>query len=293
MHKKSKKLSTLGFFLIGMSVVSFVVFYITTMFSNKGYTYIDPASVELVQMEEIPEGAPTAIITTSLGEIRAVLYPDYAPVTTAQFIRLANEGYYDNTCIFDTRANGYFAAGSKDSTSSLPDNARSEQEKNPLELHQNLWSFRGALCAMNTSVDTSFTKRLYHNETYYSGSRFMILDSIDFSDADTVQQFREASASEDIADAFLTYGGVPNLSQQVTIFGQTYAGFDVITAICNVQAQAETNGAGFTPPTEEIRILSVRIGEYGSADAAVNELQHPAEFDTNLPETTQNPQGTE
>lgn len=271
MHKKSKALSRLGIFLIGASIVSFIAFYFIVMLSNQGYTYIDAESLELVQTQEIPEGAPTAIITTSLGEIRAVLYPEYAPQTVEQFIRLANEGYYDNTCVFEAKEGIYFAAGSKNPGGALPDNATEEQEKLPRELHQNLWPFRGALCALNTSVDSSFTKRLFKTETYYAGSRFMLVDSVDFSDEAFVAEFREASGSELLADAFIERGGVPNFSQQVAVFGQTYAGFDVIEAICTAELAEVANVSGYTPPKEEIYILSVHISEYGEEDAALNE----------------------
>lgn len=277
MYKKSKTLSRLGLFLIAASVVSFIVFYVVVMFSNQGYTFVDIDTLELVQTEAIPEGAPTAIITTSLGEIRAVLYPDYAPQTVAQFTRLAQEGYYDNTCVFEAKSGVYFAAGSKDAGGRLPDAATEEQEKVPQELHQNLWPFRGALCSLRTSVDTSFTKRLYKNETYYTGSRFMLLDSVDFSDEAFVQEFREASGSELLADAFLERGGVPNFSQQLTIFGQAYAGLEVIDAICTAELAEVENVNGYTPPAEDIFILSITISTYGEEDAAMNELPETEE----------------
>lgn len=272
MYKKSKSLSRLGMFLIGASIVSFIVFYAVVMISNQGYTYIDTETLELVQTEEIPEGAPVAVISTSLGEIRAVLYPDYAPQTVEQFIRLAEEGYYDETMVFEAKSGVYFAAGSKDAGGRLPDNATEEQEKVPQELHQNLWPFRGALCSLNTSVDSSFSKRLFKTETYYTGSRFMLVDSVDFGDEEFVQEFREASGSELLADAFLERGGVPNFSQQVTIFGQAYAGLEIIDAICNAELAEVENVNGYTPPAEDIVILSVRISEYGEEDAALNEL---------------------
>lgn len=273
MYKKNKALSRLGIFLLCASIVSFLVFYLIVMVSNQGYTYIDAETLELVQTQEIAEGAPTAVITTSLGEIRAVLYPDYAPQTVEQFIRLANAGYYDNTCVFEAKDGIYFAAGSKNPGGALPDNATEEQEKLPRELHQNLWPFRGALCALNTSVDSSFTKRLFKTETYYSGSRFMLVDSVDFGDETFVEGFREASGSELLADAFVERGGVPNFSQQVAVFGQAYAGLDVIDAICTAELAEVANVSGYTPPKEDIFILSVRISEYGEEDAALNETE--------------------
>ena len=164
-NHKSKTLSRLGIFLMFASLVSFIVFYAIVMISNQGYKVIDPDTLELVQTEEIKEGSPTAIITTTMGEFRAVLYPEYAPQTVAQFISLAESGYYDNTYVFEAKNDVYFACGSADSSGHLPDSSTEEQEHLPQEIHQNLWPFESALCAMNTSVDTSFTKRLFHNET--------------------------------------------------------------------------------------------------------------------------------
>ncbi len=270
--KKSKALSTLGIFLLAAAVLSFIAFYIIVMISQQGYHYIDPETLELVQTEEIPDDAPVAVIQTSLGEIRAVLYPEYAPNTVSQFISLAEKGWYDNTCVFEAKQDVYFAAGSADTSGTVKTPPVFEnQERVPMELHQNLWPFCGALCAMTTSKDTSFSKRLFKSETSYTGSRFLFLNSVDFSDQEFVSQFREASGSEMLADTFLRLGGVPNFSQQMTIFGQAYAGLDVIRQITAVPL-SEENPQGFTPPAEEIKIISVTISSYSQEDRALNEL---------------------
>ena len=46
------------------------------------------------------EGDTIAIFTTSLGEVRAVLYPDAAPMAVYNFAGLARSGYYDDTVIW-------------------------------------------------------------------------------------------------------------------------------------------------------------------------------------------------
>lgn len=272
MHKKNKVLSMLGIFLLASSIISFIVFYFVVMASQKGYNYIDPETLELVQTEEIAEGSPTAVITTTLGEFRVVLYPEYAPETVAQFTELAESGYYDNTYVFEAKNDVYFAAGSADNDGSLPDSLPEERERVPRELHQNLWPFKGALCAMNTTAEGGFFKRLFKNEEQFAGTRFMVLGSVDFSDEEFAQQFREASGSEALADAFVSRGGVPNFSQQMTIFGQTYAGLDVVDAICSAELYENASSAGYTPPKEDILILSVEISTYSADDAAMNEL---------------------
>ncbi len=268
---KSKTLSRLGIFLIFTSVISFVVFYLVVMISQENYSYIDVNTLELVQTQEIAEGSPTAIIQTTYGEIRAVLYPEQAPKTVENFIALAEKGYYDNTYVFEQKTDVYFAAGAATVHGALSDQATEEQERIPRELHQNLWPFRGALCAMNTAVDGGFTDRLFGSQSYFTGSRFMVLGSVDFNDA-YITEFREASGSEMLADAFIERGGVPNLSQQMAVFGQTYAGFDVIAEICAAAVEETTNVSGYTPPVDECKILSITISNYGEADAEMNEL---------------------
>lgn len=264
---KRRSLSTLGIFLLAASVISFIIFYIIVMVSNQGYSYVDVDTMELIQLEEIEEGAPIAVIDTTMGEIRCVLYPEYAPKTVAQFIRLAENGYYDNTYVFEAKNDVYFAAGAGDVQGNLPDGATEEQEKLPQELHQNLWPLRGALCSLNTTQEGGYFARVFQSQKKYTGSRFMILGSVDFSDEEFVQQFREASGSEELADAFIERGGVPNFSQQVTIFGQVYEGMDVSNAICAAALVQEENAGGYTPPVEEIRINSITIGTYGEDTA--------------------------
>lgn len=261
MHKKNKTLSILGIFLMISAIMSFIVFYFTVMASQQGYRYIDPDTLELVQTEEIAEGSPVAVIHTTLGDIKAVLYPEYAPQTVAQFTELAESGYYDSTYVFEVKNDIYFAAGSTDNDGNLPENLPEEREQVPQELHQNLWPFKGALCAMDTGSDGGAFKRLFKSETRFSGTRFLVVDSMDFTDPEFLEQFREASASEALANAFIERGGVPNFSQQMTVFGQTYEGFDVIDAIC-AAALYDSTSTGYTPPKEDILILSVEIGTY-------------------------------
>ncbi len=261
MYNKKRTLSRLGIFLLLASLISFIIFYIIVMFSNQGYTYVDVETMELVQTQEIEEGAPIAVIETSYGEIRAVLYPEYAPQTVEQFISLAESGYYNDTYVFEQKEDVYFAAGTPNADGSLGEENRTNEHV-PLEVHQNLWPFKGALCVLNTSVEGGFFDRLFKNTETFTGSRFMVLGSVDFTDEEFVTQFREASGSEELADAFIERGGVPNFAQQMTVFGQTYEGLEVVEAICAAAVQAETNAAGYTPPAEECKIISVTIGEY-------------------------------
>ena len=63
-------------------------------------------------------------------------------------------------------------------------------------------------------------------------------------------------AMREIGEAFIEYGGIPNYSQQITIFGQLQDGFEILDAITD----GETTGDGEAQrPAKEIRITSVEI----------------------------------
>ena len=56
------------------------------------------------------------------------------------------------------------------------------------------------------------------------------------------------------------------------MFGQTYYGLDIIQQISSLPLAEEPNSQGYTPPLEDIKILSVRISSYSQEDAELNEL---------------------
>ena len=60
------------------------------------------------------DGDTIAIFSTSLGEVRAVLYPDAAPMAVYNFVGLARSGYYDGTIIW--RSQYGFAVQGGDAT---------------------------------------------------------------------------------------------------------------------------------------------------------------------------------
>ena len=64
-----------------------------------------------------------------------------------------------------------------------------------------------------------------------------------------------------MAEEFIKLGGVPALSQKITVFGQTYEGFDVIDKIVNVEVRIDDEE--LKVPVDDIMIKSVEIGVYG------------------------------
>lgn len=226
---------------------------------NNIYIVVNPDTMKLVQLEKPENGDPIAIIDTTEGEIRIVLYPEQSPEAVKNFTELANSGYYDNTYIFESRDGKYCGGGTPAKNGSV---GKKTNEHIKRELHQDLWPFRGAVCMVQTDYVRTFKQKVLGGGTYYNGSRFYILNSIDFTD-DIISDLKENSASPELADAFVEKGGIPNFSQQMTIIGQTYEGFDVIEKLSSLEGKKTGK---YITPTDDVMIRSITISTYSNED---------------------------
>lgn len=226
--------------------------------NNDTYVTIDVDNMELVQLEKIKDGDPIAIIETTLGEIRFVLYPEYSPNAVRNFTELADSGYYDGTYFYHSDSGVYSSAGSKQKDGSYVSGNASERIER--ELNQNLWSFKGAVCCATTDFDRSFKEMLIGGGTYYCGSRLNFLNTIEFTD-ELKQQMRDSNTSAELTDAFIENGGIPNFAQQMTVIGQVYEGMDVVEKLASLES--EDNG-NYKIPKDDIMIISAKTDVYSS-----------------------------
>lgn len=256
--KRFMKMILLMTLLMGMFSLSIMLFS-KAREDNNTYIVINPNTMELVQLKKPQEGDPIAVIDTTLGEVRIRLYPEYSPDAVKNFTELAEKGYYDNTYIFDAQDGAYSGCGSAEKNGST---GKDSNERVKRELNQDLWPFRGAVCMLNTEYERSFKEKIFGGGTYYCGSRFLLINSIQFTD-EVASELREASTSETLAEAFIEKGGLPNLSQQMTIIGQTYEGFDVVDALASLES--EKTGS-YKTPKEDVMINSITIGTYSSSE---------------------------
>ncbi|MDE6784439.1 MAG: peptidylprolyl isomerase, partial [Ruminococcus sp.] len=227
---------------------------------NNSYITIDPETLNLIQLDSPKDGDPIAIVDTTLGEFRFILFPHHSPQAVENFIKFANEGYYDGTYVFNSESGAYSAAGSKLKNGEMPENYDVDRELIPRELHQDLWPFRGAVCSMTTTVERSFKEKVFGGGNYYNGSRFAVINSIEF-DEEMTTELLENSQNEALGKAFVENGGIPNFSQQLTVIGQTYEGLDVVEKLANLETE---NNGYYKIPKEDIMINSVVISEYSS-----------------------------
>lgn len=232
---------------------------------TSGYTAVlNDEDIVLIQLDEPPSGAKAAVVHTTLGDMQFTLYPDECPQTVENFCKLAESGYYDDTYVFELAPSVFFAAGAATGEGDLPAGKEgTAQERVPQELSPKLWPFRGALCAMQTTSEGGLWKTMTKTRDVYTGSRFLVCNSIEMTDA-VQKEMRSVSsdAMKRVADAFIEKGGIPNYAQQMTVFGQMTDGFDVLDAITSAavgDGESISEEVTVTRPKDEIRVLSVEI----------------------------------
>lgn len=228
--------------------------------SNDTYVAIDVDNLNLIQLEGVKEGDPIAIVETTLGEIRFVLYPEYSPEAVANFTELADSGYYDGTYFYHSDSGVYSSAGSKEKNGEYPKGDR--HERIVRELDQDLWSFKGAVCCATTDYDRSFKEMLLGGGTYYCGSRLSFLNTIEFTD-ELKQQMRDSAGSEELTEAFIENGGIPNFAQQMTVIGQVYEGMDIVEELASLES---TDNGYYKIPNDDIMIISVKTDIYSGEE---------------------------
>ena len=263
-HKKA--ITRIFILMVVMTLLCVGVFSCTTYMEQERKTFVDMSQVELVQLETPAADAPAMKITTSAGTIVAELFPEQAPAYVKQFTELAESGYYDNTYVFSVEDGVYFEAGSPNPDGSLNSADGDTDERVERETSGDLWPFRGAFCVPTTAQEGNLWDRITGKMTTYCGTRFVVCNSIVFDESAKNELESVSENAEKINQAFLENGGVPNYSQQMTVFAQAYGdeSFDTIDKITSAAVKASSGDGGYTPPEEDILIQKVEIGTYGA-----------------------------
>ena len=208
----------------------------------------DSIDSDELQFQPPQEGDPVATISTSLGDISVVLYPQYAPLAVENFTALAQQGYFDGIVFHRVEKDFIIQSGDATGTgrsgASIWDNA-----SYPNEITGMLRHYAGALATAN-AADGSVGNL----------SQFYIVSSpVGSVDRAAATTLTEAGLDESVVDAYRAAGGAPYLDGLDTVFGQVYSGMDVVDAINAV----ETDDGG--RPLEDVTILSVTVGTYSAA----------------------------
>ena len=179
---------------------------------------------------------PKATIKTNRGDIKIQLFPEQAPMTVENFVRLAQKGYYDKT-IFHRVINDFMIQGG-DPKGNGTGGTSIWNHLFEDEFSRGLFNLRGALSMANSGPNTN-------------GSQFFIVQNKNMPKR-YIKQMEPAGYPKEIIHAY-KQGGTPWLDGRHTVFGQVIDGMDVVDEIAKVKKDK------MDKPLEDVVIITIDI----------------------------------
>jgi peptidyl-prolyl cis-trans isomerase B (cyclophilin B) len=187
-------------------------------------------------------------IETDLGTMTAELY-NATPKHRDNFIKLAEEGYYDGL-LFHRVISGFMIQGGDPDSRNAPAGKMlgigGPSYQIPAEFVDTLAHVKGALAAARTN----------NPEKKSSGSQFYIVQGAGPLKDEMLNQMEMAKnfhyTPEQRKD-YLELGGTPHLDREYTVFGRVIKGLDVIDKIAAVKT-----GSG-DRPVQDVKIVKMRV----------------------------------
>lgn len=223
-----------------------------------GYDFKE-MNTDYIQLKAPSVGDKIAIIDTDYGEIRAVLYEQYAPNTVRNFIEKAEAGAYDNIPVKGVQNDTYFLTGGWEDEKGNYIGRNSDDELIANEYSVDLWPFTGALLSFSEKMGYSGDARWFMVNTDAETLTEEAINELKTSAADRKDD-TERSNMIAMFDAFYEVGGVFGLAGYYTVFGQAYLGLDTLKELTHIPAD-ESNTV-----TETVMIKSVTISEFKEGD---------------------------
>ena len=181
---------------------------------------------------------PKATIKTNHGDIVIQLFPEEAPMTVENFVRLAQKGYYDGITFHRVISDFMIQGGDPEGTGAGGQSIWGHNFED--EFSNELFNLRGALSMANAGPNTN-------------GSQFFIVQNKNMPKR-FIQQLRDAQYPEEVVKAY-KQGGTPWLDHRHTVFGHVSEGMDVVDEIAKVAKD------GNDKPLEDVVITTVEIAD--------------------------------
>lgn len=199
---------------------------------------VDPPAEKLVEIQ------------TPLGNMMVRLY-DATPQHRDNFLKLADEGYFDSL-LFHRVIQGFMIQGGDPDSRNAPAGQRlgmgGPGYQIPAEFDPNLIHRKGALAAARTGGPSNPEKKS-------SGSQFYIVHGQPVSE-DELKLFERRKGIDYDPEAREVYketGGTPFLDMEYTVFGEVIEGLDVIDKIAAVSTNPDDR------PVEDVSMKVVVI----------------------------------
>jgi cyclophilin family peptidyl-prolyl cis-trans isomerase len=177
-------------------------------------------------------------INTEFGDMQLILH-DQTPKHKENFLKLAQEGFYDSLLFHRIIENFMIQGGDPESKKASAGTRLGNGDVGytiPAEFDSSLFHRKGALAAARNNNPTKAS----------SGCQFYIVQG----KKQTAAQLKQAPVkyTEAQRQVYETEGGVPHLDQNYTVFGQLIAGMDVLDKIAAQPKDSHDR------PTKDIRM---------------------------------------
>lgn len=192
------------------------------------------------QIRNIQSGDTVALMKTTLGDIKILLFPDAAPKAVENFTTHAKNGYYTGIIFHRVIPDFMIQGGDPTGTGRGGESiwGRSFEDEFSVDYH----NIRGALSMANAGPGTN-------------GSQFFIVQAkeVDPGLLSQMEQLSDRGFPTECVEDYKVLGGTPWLDFKHTVFGQVIEGMDVVDSIATVKT-------GYADkPVEDVVILGVEI----------------------------------
>ncbi len=189
-------------------------------------------------------------IGTDHGEILVKLYED-TPIHTANFIKLAQENFYEGILFHRVIKNFMIQAGDPKSRDASPEDMLGDGSLGytlPAEFVPERFHKRGALCAARMGDQVNPKKESSSCQFYIVQGEVWDNAALDKMEARFGKKFTEEQRK-----VYTSVGGTPFLDGEYTVFGEVLEGMEVVDKIS--MSDCDKNDR----PREDVRITYVRI----------------------------------
>ena len=244
------------------------------------------------QLEKPAVGEKVAVMHTSMGDIHIRLFPEAAPKAVENFTALAKGGYYDGLTFHRVMKDFMIQGGDPRGDGTGGESIWGSPFED--EFHGKLLNLCGSLSMANSGPDSNGSQffinqagptgatadqlkasvkasnesisqqaaQVYDQYADYYGDSFTVA----YPDADSFAKANmapvESMVPDEVWSLYAQYGGNMHLDGAYrtegghTVFGQVYAGMDVVNAIAAVKVGDNDK------PTDKVTIQSIDIVEY-------------------------------
>ena len=192
------------------------------------------------QIREIKQGDIIALMKTTMGDIKILLFPDAAPKTVENFTTHAKNGYYNGIIFHRVIPDFMIQGGDPTGTGRGGESiwGRTFEDEFSVDYH----NVRGALSMANAGPGTN-------------GSQFFIVQAkeVDAGLVSQMEQLSDRGFPTECVEDYKALGGTPWLDFKHTVFGQVVEGMNVVDAIAAVKTSYGDK------PVEDVVILGIDI----------------------------------